>query len=149
MNNSVKNSASIVFYYVLGASAWVFFSDRMLGFLPSTSDMVYLATVKGMLFIGITGALLYVVLRRRGEGDDTAPAEIRSRDYWPPLIALAVVVVTVGAFSHLIYRSEAEAAHERIRAQLRLDAGIQARAAAAWLTGRYDEVWAIDRKSVV
>jgi hypothetical protein len=143
MNNSVKNSASIVFYYVLGASAWIFFSDRMLGFLSSTSDMVYLATIKGMLFIGITGALLYVVLQKRGERDDAATAVIRTQDYWPPLIALAVVVVTVGAFSHLIYRSEAEAAHERTRAQLRIDAGIQARAAAAWLTARNDEVWAI------
>ena len=135
MTKSTGRVATIVFGYVACASAWIFFSDRMLSFLPTSVDAAWVGTAKGMLFIAVTGALLHVVLRRFAADEAPRPT-IRKREYWTPLVAVMRVAGTVVAIFNRVYRAEVEGARDRAREDLRITARIEANAAIAWLAGR-------------
>jgi PAS domain S-box-containing protein len=55
-----RAALKIVAIYALFAALWIYFSDSALGLLiEDTGSLVYLSTMKGFLFIIVTGALLY------------------------------------------------------------------------------------------
>lgn len=61
-----RASMSIALKYALAAALWVVLSDRVLGALAlPTSAERFLASVKGVLFVLVTAALLYVFAVRR------------------------------------------------------------------------------------
>ena len=132
----------IVFSYVIGASVWIFFSDQMLRFLPSTADMVYAATIKGMLFIIVTAIVLYFVLRKYAGGDNEHISAQR-KPHYIPLFALAIVAATVAAVTHLAYRTESQAVRDRAVRELHRDVTALSRATSVWLSERISEVNAI------
>jgi PAS domain S-box-containing protein len=136
MSRSSRRVATIVFGYVAGASAWIFFSDRLLSFLPPSVDATWASTAKGMLFIVVTGALLHAVLRRFAAAEDVQSPALRKREYWTPLVAVMLVAGTVVAIFNLVYRTEVEGARDRTREDLRVVASIEANATIAWLSGR-------------
>lgn len=56
----------IVGLYVVFAALWVLFSDRLLlAFYPDAATLDYMQTLKGWLFVAVTGVLLYRLIKRR------------------------------------------------------------------------------------
>ncbi|HWQ43037.1 MAG TPA: EAL domain-containing protein, partial [Desulfosporosinus sp.] len=56
--------SQIVILYVLAGGSWILFSDRILGFIVTNYQMfLQLQTVKGWLFIAVTGVFLYFLLK--------------------------------------------------------------------------------------
>ena len=138
MNSFERRITAVVFSYVIGAGVWIFFSDRMLRFLPSTSDMVYAATIKGMLFIVVTAILLHVALRKFARNDDGA-VSAQGKSHYVPLIALALVAAAVVTITHLAYRTEVETVRDRAVRDLRKDVTALSRATTVWLSDRIRE----------
>ena len=55
----------IVMAYVVVALVWIFFTDRLTdALIVSVQDLKDLSVYKGFLFVGLTGALLYVLISR-------------------------------------------------------------------------------------
>jgi PAS domain S-box-containing protein len=55
----------VVVAYSLLAAAWIFASDRLLAYVaPERAQLLLLGTAKGLLFILVTGAFLYLFVRR-------------------------------------------------------------------------------------
>lgn len=67
----------VVIPYAFFATLWIFLSDQLLGYLVWDHDlMTRLATVKGMVFVLISGSLLYLLLKaeyaRRNRAEQAA-----------------------------------------------------------------------------
>ncbi|TKB09664.1 PAS domain S-box protein [Desulforhopalus sp. IMCC35007] len=63
--NKKPEICKIVATYFLFGCAWIFFSDSILGFLvKDTNTLTTLSTYKGIVFIFLTSALLYLLLAR-------------------------------------------------------------------------------------
>lgn len=58
--------------YAVFATAWILFSDRLLDAYTDVSQLAWLSTIKGITFVAITTALLFLMLR-------TASSEIVDR----------------------------------------------------------------------
>jgi len=62
--NALRAPAGIVLLYILFAMLWIVASDRMLGLLwHDSGEIQRMGTLKGFLFIAVTGALLYLLLK--------------------------------------------------------------------------------------
>ncbi len=60
----LRSPGGIVLLYIVFSAAWIAGSDRMLGsFFHDPTQLERMGTLKGMLFIAVTGALLYLLLR--------------------------------------------------------------------------------------
>ena len=70
----------VVVPYVIVAGAWIVFSDRLVGeFAADDATQTYWSTLKGLLFVVVTAALLWVTVSRRigrlGEAQQALSAE--------------------------------------------------------------------------
>ncbi len=73
-----RRPAGIVLLYAVFAGAWIAGSDRLLGLLSSNSEELQrMGTLKGFLFIAVTGALLYVLLKNWHESLERAFSSAR------------------------------------------------------------------------
>ncbi|WP_165498083.1 PAS domain S-box protein [Siculibacillus lacustris] len=127
----------IVFAYVAGASAWIFFSDRMLSQFSDVAEVTVLATYKGLLFIGLTAPLLFFALRGVAGAGDPSPT-VQGPKAWASLIIVLAVMVVVTFIAHVVYRAETLAARGRIAGRLETIAFLEATAASSWLATRRD-----------
>ena len=94
----------IVAIYAAVAALWIVASDWALGVLVSEPVLLsQVSTLKGWLFVGITSAMLYVLMRRllrQRDGAAVAPAAaVRSTGTSSLLITLVLVAATIVAFT--------------------------------------------------
>jgi len=69
----------IVAIYVVVAALWIYLSDTALGFFTSNPAALYrIAVFKGLLFIAVTGSLLYFLISRYIRGSRLAHEELLS-----------------------------------------------------------------------
>ncbi len=55
-----------VFWYMLVAMAWIIFSDNLAALIArDDAQLVFISSLKGVMFVVVTGGLLYVLLRRQ------------------------------------------------------------------------------------
>ena len=54
--------ARLVFGYTAVAGLWIIVSDQLLGLFDQITDMTYLATVKGLLFVVVSSLFVYLAL---------------------------------------------------------------------------------------
>ena len=55
----------VVFFYILFASLWILLSDTVVDALFKTPELLSrVQTIKGWVFVGVTGGLLYLYLNR-------------------------------------------------------------------------------------
>lgn len=86
--------------YAAFALLWIFFSDRLLASFVDIAALTWLSTVKGVLFVAVTAALLYFALLavpdRSGEAESTSVLENMAsgpgRGKWPHWLVYAFAV---------------------------------------------------------
>jgi PAS domain S-box-containing protein len=125
--------------YALVGAAWILGSDWLLAQL--VHDAAWLSrigVVKGWLFIGVTAALLYLLLRRLAApalAEAAAPEPDAPR---PPLLRpaylLQVALILAATAGALVYDYVDERAHQG--RQLEAVSELRSRQAAAWLADR-------------
>lgn len=123
--------------YALFAVLWILLSDLALELWLDESQLLVLAgTLKGWLFVLVTAALLYGLLRRFGSGsaDPAASAGTGPRRYpWLQFAGLALAIAVVAASIIFgIVRSE----RQRQAAHLATIADLKAQQVGDWLTER-------------
>jgi PAS domain S-box-containing protein len=67
--------------YALIATLWIFFSDRVLGWLASDAEsLMRWSVLKGLMFVGVTSGLLFVLMRRTYGAMEERNAQLRARE---------------------------------------------------------------------
>jgi PAS domain S-box-containing protein len=135
MRAATQKILTIVALYVTGASVWIFFSDRLLVGIDSRDELVELATLKGVLFVALTGALLFFALQHFAR-PQTLGAELPRPKFWTPILVLLGVTLTTAVVAHLAYRAEQEAISTHFGEDLGVRAHAEARAVATWIESR-------------
>lgn len=75
------SAATIVLVYVASAVLWIALSDRLLGALVSDPGMIVtLSTLKGWVFVAVTGGTLAILLRRYDAQRASQAAELAARE---------------------------------------------------------------------
>lgn len=65
---TAKAALRVALLYALGAALWIVLSDATLTLLwPSLEEASHVGTIKGLAFVGVTGTLLFGLLRQEGE----------------------------------------------------------------------------------
>jgi PAS domain S-box-containing protein len=119
--------ARAVGFYALFASLWILGSDSLLGLIQDRALLVQLSTYKGWLFVAVTSALLYMLMRGL-DGPQETPAKVApATSILPWLVPFgigALVAVTVTGAAILNSRRDhvdAEAKRLQAVAELRAD----------------------------
>lgn len=82
------SARTIVLAYVFLAVLWIAFSDRLIGALVhDTNALVLISTLKGWLFVAVTGGLLALMLRRYEAQRDRQANEIDAHETRVRLLA--------------------------------------------------------------
>jgi PAS domain S-box-containing protein len=106
--------------YLPAGLIWILGSDLLVGWLyrDDPQALVYASTLKGAMFVILTATLLYVLLKVRPTDEPADrpgpdPFELRK-----PLIAFALVASTIATIGYFVFMLEANAARDRLNAQL-------------------------------
>ena len=137
----------VVLLYALFAALWILGSDWVLGLVVRDPDrLTQVGTVKGWLFVAVTSALLYALMRRLIHGAGTmAPQPVVQRAsahagalrplMWPLLAAPVIFAFTAGA---IVLRYQDQRSREASR--LEAISALQAGQIVTWLQGRKAEM---------
>jgi two-component system sensor histidine kinase/response regulator len=138
----------VVLLYALFAALWILGSDWLLGLVVRDPDrLTQIGTVKGWLFVAVTSALLYALMRRLiHSAGAAAPQPVFQRAsgqtgtlrplIWPLLLAaLVIVAFTAGA---IVLRYQDQRSREASR--LEAISALQAGQIVTWLQGRKAEI---------
>ncbi|MBI5075759.1 MAG: PAS domain S-box protein [Nitrospirae bacterium] len=69
----------IVFFYILAGGLWILFSDKLLASLTRDPDkLILIQTYKGLFYIALTAALLFVLIRRYSRQQKEIEAALRT-----------------------------------------------------------------------
>lgn len=100
-HKNMKPHHKIVILYVLGATAWILVSDWVVALLsPGNAPQALMQNIKGLLFVAVTGLLLFVLVRRYFRQMEAAQAE--KRDIFQSTMA-AVNLVLRNFLSDMTY----------------------------------------------
>ncbi len=115
----------ITLLYTAFAALWILLSDKLLGlWLDAPTQQVLASTVKGWVFVAVTAALLFALLRR---GARRAAPVTRERPLWREiglpvgLVGIVTLALVVGVAGYL-YQGEAEQHRQRMSAVAELKA---------------------------
>jgi PAS domain S-box-containing protein len=106
--------ARVALAYTVAASAWVFLSDRLveaLGAAGGAEDAWAVATVKGLVFVAFTGAVLWTLLRAAGRRErDAARRLAASEHHYRAAVEESPDAVVVQASERIAYANPSAAA---------------------------------------
>lgn len=115
----------ITLLYAAFAALWIVLSDKLLGlWLDAPTEQVLASTVKGWVFVAVTAALLFALLRRSAR---RAAPVTRERPLWREiglpvgLVGIVTLALVVGVAGYL-YQGEAEQYRQRMSAVAELKA---------------------------
>ena len=138
----------ITLIYAFLAAGWIYASDALLGLFMSDAALVSkIATAKGWVFVAITSALLYLVVRnpplRDAAGavataDDAEPETAGAFSMWPPLLIFFVFAGLVALTGFAIYTSIARAARVEAEEKLEAIADLKLGQLSDWMDERRD-----------
>jgi diguanylate cyclase (GGDEF)-like protein/PAS domain S-box-containing protein len=111
--------------YAVFAGAWIYLSDGLLGYLLDPKLVADLSMAKGLVFVVLTSALLFLALRHVGQRADEF-SHIIPRQTWPYIIAVSALCAATGITAVATYRMERDAAKESTLKQLQSIARLQA-----------------------
>ncbi|MEW5770079.1 MAG: PAS domain S-box protein [Pseudomonadota bacterium] len=124
--------------YAVFAGLWILVSDRLVTWM--FSDPLHLAvanTLKGWVFVAVTTALLYALLRRRRhwQAAEAPPAAVGRRFSWPLLAILLLIVGATAAAIAYNFKHQRQAAEARLQAI----ADLKVRQVGDWLWERHGD----------
>ncbi len=147
MRASVRSESyilTVVLGYLVAATAWILFSDRMLAEIGDVRTMAELGTFKGLFFVAMTGVLLFFALRHVPK-DRFDGLEDRHATSWPVGLAVAAAMLAVVVVAHVAYRAEAMALTKESLSKLEALSGLQVKAISRWLEERRDNAVVLAR----
>lgn len=131
--------------YLVFAGAWILGTDYLLGHLPDLPSVLWFGAFKGLIFVGVTAVLLYLVLTRtvhavapdaadilssRSQGLERSSSVVRL--WWAMGLGLAVISAAVV----ILLRNEVAQAHDDQLDELASRAVIKAQFMSDWLHDR-------------
>ncbi len=130
---------TVALLYGVLASLWILLSDRAVGWLFKDPAVLLLAsTAKGWLFVGVTTAVVFVLLLRRERHTAETPAPVRTLPWWGLAGLVVLVLGATGLAINGVWRTEREQAGK----QLLAISESKAREVAGWYTERqHDAHW--------
>ena len=132
---------SVALIYGVLASLWIALSDRAVGWLFKDPAMVLLAsTAKGWLFVGVTTALMFVLLLRRDRRPADGPPQAFPLPWWGMALLVVLVLSATALAINSVWRTEREQAGK----QLLAISESKAREVAAWLGERQHDAYVLE-----
>lgn len=123
--------------YAIFAALWVFLSDSLLAHRFEEQSVVRLAIAKGIIFVAVTTALLFLALRRASQGgspgEQPLPDETRPGQPWPQILAILALCCGIGLMAWTTYDAERNATEQAMLRQLQAVAKIKAKSIQDWL----------------
>ncbi|MEW8505456.1 MAG: PAS domain S-box protein [Candidatus Thiodiazotropha sp.] len=150
MNRRTKQHAlKIVFIYAVFSAVWILWSDRFIEQITdSQSQMALASTLKGWLFILLTSALLYWLIRHlqhdNGGGHESAASGIRS--IWLPTLLLALFIVPLTLA--LVYSTFQDKKSSEI-GRLQAISDLKVELLHDWLQERWQDAWFVRHNQVI
>jgi diguanylate cyclase (GGDEF)-like protein/PAS domain S-box-containing protein len=122
----------VVTAYALLASAWIFFSDRILDYVTDRSTLLEISTFKGLFFVAATTLLLALALMRMPR-DAAEERPRRGFGTWAPMLALMAAFAAVLVIAHFAYRAQSRTIEEDAIQKLEALARLEVDAIGHWL----------------
>lgn len=134
----------IALLYALFGSLWIVASDRLLPDLGvDIDDLMWLGTAKGLLFVLVTSAVLYVLMRvTPREPEEGGMPQARGGLLSIVFLCLAGAILLIG---YQVQRQHVQSIEERNYSALRSTAVIKAQRVGEWFGDQLDAVTAIGR----
>ncbi|HVJ40024.1 MAG TPA: EAL domain-containing protein [Dongiaceae bacterium] len=123
--------------YAVFAALWIFLSDSLLSHLLDGQVIAHLGMAKGIIFVIVTTALLFLALRRAGHRD-----LIKERPFlegaplgqpWPQIAAILALFTAIALTAWATYDTERNATRQTMLHQLQAIAKIKAKITQDWL----------------
>jgi len=129
-----------VMLYLLIGSLWITVSDHLLALFTDATGLIYFSTLKGLVFVGVTALLLFLILHLEPSWTFTQPPAL-SGDTPRALrmVLLGVMVITVGV-SVLIAYLQVKALKTAALNRLEAVAEMKAQGVTDWLKERRADV---------
>ncbi|MGB5104096.1 MAG: PAS domain S-box protein [Steroidobacteraceae bacterium] len=127
--------------YLVAGIAWITGSDYVLGILfrGDPGALLFAGSFKGLMFVGVTALLLFVVLYLGvGVARPANGAEKRrvDADLWKPLTIFILAAVGIAVAGVALYRSQAEEIRRNRASELRAVADLKVSQIEFWLEDR-------------
>lgn len=108
--------ASVTIAYAVGATLWIYLSDRFIEGVGGSIGFGLFSTLKGFVFVAVTTALLYLALHTAAGTERTRPMpKLRA---WLLFVSLALVTLPAGLISYAVFRSASDTLLGERRGQL-------------------------------
>ncbi|HUO84048.1 MAG TPA: HAMP domain-containing sensor histidine kinase [Thermoanaerobaculia bacterium] len=116
--------------YVILATLWIVFSDYLLELLVDVDELTFLQSLKGLLFVTVTGALLYFLMLRLLDRARSLEGEIQDFERVESIGRLATTIThefnnvlqTISTFAELLRRASHDPGTQK--ALSRIDAAV-------------------------
>ncbi len=142
----LRRSAVVTAVYAVLAAGWIYASDALLGFLiPDPALLTAIETYKGFLFVAVTAAFLFSLLRHDEQPAARTAPSVDGLSIWPPLAMLLVFVLIVAATAALVYRHIASTARVHAHQTVAAVADLELGQLAGWLDDRRHDGEAVTR----
>jgi diguanylate cyclase (GGDEF)-like protein/PAS domain S-box-containing protein len=137
---SRRRTITVVMVYAIFSALWILLSDRAVDWLFRDPGLILLAsTLKGWVFVAVTSALLYLMMRRKSPAEETAAEESRQL----PAAVFALLAAAITALVILAVWNGLREEKEKAYAQLLAISESKSREIETWLKERLsDASWA-------
>ncbi|HVJ35715.1 MAG TPA: EAL domain-containing protein [Terriglobia bacterium] len=123
--------------YAIFAALWIFLSDSLLAHRFEEQAVTRLAMAKGVVFVTVTSALLFLALRHASQHGPSEELplldETRPGRPWPHIVAILALCCGIGLMAWTRYDAERDAAEQAMLRQLQAIAKIKAKSIQDWL----------------
>ena len=121
--------------YAIAATLWIFFSDQWLSYLTDFETVRALSTGKGMAFVVVTSALLFLALKTAKTSAPLAKQDFSGMS-WPLLTVFLVLALAIGSIGFATYRVQSGALRDNALSGLKAVAELKVEGISRWLDER-------------
>ena len=141
----VSSPARVVLVYAVLSALWILLSDRLVSAVFTSPDaFAVVAAIKGWLFVAISSAALYRVMRARGApgATDARAPQLSTRPLWVPMALLCAFVLLASAVA---VSSTVQRCRGLEEARIHAVADLKARQVGDWYAERMDRARRVAR----
>ncbi|NLH81985.1 MAG: EAL domain-containing protein [Phyllobacteriaceae bacterium] len=121
--------------YLVLSTAWIFFSDRMLVHVIDPAELVQIGTFKGLFYVVVSSALIFLVMRHRPIPRDGLKRD-RESSSKTPFVAATVAVFAMASIAFVSFQIETSSARREGMERIARSVTHDARELGRWLVQR-------------
>ncbi len=141
-----SHALRITFIYLVFASAWIFFSDRLLDTLSdNTALLTYWQSIKGVAFVIITSVMLYLLISGLRQAPDNSQESRVTQ--WVPSLVFLLLVVCIGLMGWRTYSVLRQNIQQDIQKDLSSVGHLKKNQIEVWLSERLADASVASRES--